>query len=86
MRYAFFWKLFSTLSPFPPVYLLRVSHALGHIFLPPAIQLSSFQMESCAMSDHKFEISFWGIKISAQGLGIAAAVVVVGMFLAFSRW
>ncbi|WP_256378861.1 hypothetical protein [Bradyrhizobium sp. Ai1a-2] len=35
----------------------------------------------------KFEINFWGIKVSAQGLvGIAAAVIVVGMFLAVSRY
>lgn len=34
------------------------------------------------MSDHKFEINFWGFKISAQGLvGIAAAVFVVGLLL-----
>lgn len=39
------------------------------------------------MSDHKFEISFWGIKISAQGLaGVGAAVLVVGMFIAVYRW
>lgn len=34
------------------------------------------------MSDHKFEISFWGIKISAQGMaGIGAAVLVVCLLL-----
>jgi len=42
-------------------------------------------MESCVM--HKFEISIWGIKVSAQGLvGITAAVIVVGMILAVYRW
>jgi hypothetical protein len=47
--------------------------------------LHVFQMESCVM--HKFEISIWGIKVSAQGLvGITAAVVVVGMILAVYRW
>jgi hypothetical protein len=44
-------------------------------------------MESCVMSEPRFDIHFWGIKISAQGLtGIAAAVLVVGMFLAVYRW
>lgn len=39
-------------------------------------------MKSCAMSDHKFEISFWGIKISAPGLaGISAAVLAVCLLL-----
>jgi hypothetical protein len=39
-------------------------------------------MESCGMSDHKFE----SIKISAQGIvGISAAVLVVGMFIAVYR-
>jgi hypothetical protein len=39
------------------------------------------------MSEPKFDISFWGIKISAQSLvGIVAAVVVVGMVLAVYRY
>jgi hypothetical protein len=43
-------------------------------------------MESCVM-EPKFDIHFWGIKISAQGLaGIAAAVLVVGMLLAVYRY
>ncbi|WP_157783747.1 hypothetical protein [Bradyrhizobium liaoningense] len=34
------------------------------------------------MSDHKFEISFWGIKISAPGpAGISAAVLAVCLLL-----
>jgi hypothetical protein len=38
------------------------------------------------MDKPKFDIHFWGIKISAQGLaGIAAAVLVVGMLLAVYR-
>ncbi|MGC0395693.1 MULTISPECIES: hypothetical protein [Bradyrhizobium] len=33
------------------------------------------------MSDHKFEISFWGIKISAPGpAGISAAVLAVELW------
>jgi hypothetical protein len=48
-------------------------------------QVSS--MESCAMSQPKFDINIWGIKISAQGVvGIAAAVVVVIAVLAFYRF
>jgi hypothetical protein len=45
-------------------------------------------MESYVMSDQsRFEISIWGIKISAQGaVGIAAAVVVVMSVLAFYRF
>jgi hypothetical protein len=44
-------------------------------------------MENCVMSEPKFDIHFWGVKISAQGLaGIAAAVVVVGMLLAVYRY
>jgi hypothetical protein len=36
---------------------------------------------------HKFEISIWGIKVSAQGvIGIVAAVSVVAMLLAFYRF
>jgi hypothetical protein len=35
----------------------------------------------------KFDIAFWGIKISAQGAaGIVAAVIVVGMFIALYRF
>jgi hypothetical protein len=44
-------------------------------------------MESCAMSQPKFDISIWGIKISAQGVvGITAAVLVVLSVLAFYRF
>jgi hypothetical protein len=44
-------------------------------------------MESHVMSEPKFDIYFWGIRISAQGLaGIAAAVLVVGMLLAVYRY
>jgi hypothetical protein len=44
-------------------------------------------MESCAMSEPKFEINIWGIKISAQGvIGIVAAVVVVLSVLVFYRF
>jgi hypothetical protein len=55
---------------------------------PPTDSSQDFQMESCAMVEPpKFEINFWGVKVSAQGLaGIAAAVLVVGMFLAVSRY
>jgi hypothetical protein len=50
-----------------------------------AFQVSS--MESCAMSQPKFDINIWGIKISAQGVvGIAAAVLVVMSVLAFYRF
>ncbi len=39
------------------------------------------------MSDHKFELDFWGCKVSAQGvIGIVAAVSVVAMLLAFYRF
>jgi len=39
------------------------------------------------MSEPRFDIHFWGIKISAQGLaGIAAAVLVVGLVLAVYRY
>ncbi|WP_283812422.1 hypothetical protein [Bradyrhizobium pachyrhizi] len=35
----------------------------------------------------KFDINFWGFKISAHGLtGIAAAVLLVGMILTMYRW
>jgi hypothetical protein len=38
------------------------------------------------MSEPRFDIHFWGIKISAQSLtGIAAAVLVVGCFLPLYR-
>jgi hypothetical protein len=44
-------------------------------------------MESCAMSQPKFDINIWGIKISAQGVvGIIAAVLVVMSVLAFYRF
>jgi hypothetical protein len=44
-------------------------------------------MESCAMSQPKFDIYIWGIKISAQGVvGIAAAVLVVMLVLASYRF
>ena len=39
------------------------------------------------MSLPKFEIAFWGCRVSAQGLpGIAAAVLAVGMILAVYRY
>ena len=39
------------------------------------------------MPEPKFDINFWGIKISARGLaGIVAAVLVVGMVLAAYRY
>jgi hypothetical protein len=40
-------------------------------------------MENCIMTEPpKFEIHFWGIRISAQGaFGIVAAVAVVTMLL-----
>jgi hypothetical protein len=44
-------------------------------------------MESCAMSEPRFDINIWGIKISAQGVvGIIAAVLVVMSVLAFYRF
>jgi hypothetical protein len=39
------------------------------------------------MPEPRFNIHFWGIKISAQGLaGVAAAVLVVAMLLAVYRY
>lgn len=53
----------------------------------PETQPQVFSMESCVMSDHKFEFDFWGCKVSAQGvIGIVAAVSVVAMLLAFYRF
>jgi hypothetical protein len=44
-------------------------------------------MESCVMSEPKFEFDFWGCRVSAQGvIGIVAAVSVVAMLLAFYRF
>jgi hypothetical protein len=45
-------------------------------------------MESDVMSEPpKFEFDFWGCRVSAQGaLGIAAAVLVVAMMMAFYRF
>jgi hypothetical protein len=43
--------------------------------------------EKKVMSEPKFDLDIWGIKISAQGLaGIAAAVAVVGMLLVVYRY
>jgi hypothetical protein len=44
-------------------------------------------MESCAMSEQKFDLNVWGIRIASQGVvGIAAAVVVVTMLLLAWRY
>ena len=48
--------------------------------------LHDFSMESCVMSDPKFELKFLGVHVSAQGVvGIVAAVMIVGMVMVFYR-
>jgi hypothetical protein len=44
-------------------------------------------MESCVMSEPKFELKFLGAQVSGQGVvGIFAAVLLVGMVMAFYRF